>query len=47
MEAFGEELRIQGSNVKFTTIYPYMTDTGLCKKVKIRYNTFVIFITKS
>ncbi|EEB20431.1 gluconate 5-dehydrogenase, putative [Pediculus humanus corporis] len=37
MEAFCEELRIQGSNVKFTTIYPYMTDTGLCKKVKIRF----------
>lgn len=25
------------SQIKFTTIYPYMVDTGLCKKVKIRF----------
>ncbi|XP_031786336.1 short-chain dehydrogenase/reductase family 16C member 6 isoform X3 [Nasonia vitripennis] len=41
MEALSEELRISSSvggtksNIKFTTIYPYMVDTGLCKKPKI------------
>lgn len=39
METFAEELRKEGSKVQFTTIFPYMTDTGLCKKVKIRYLT--------
>ncbi|XP_014481189.1 PREDICTED: short-chain dehydrogenase/reductase family 16C member 6-like [Dinoponera quadriceps] len=40
MEAMGEELRIATkgkSLIKFTTIYPYMVDTGLCKKPKIRF----------
>ncbi|CAD1474449.1 unnamed protein product, partial [Heterotrigona itama] len=36
MEALCEELRVQNenkpSNIKFTTIYPYMVNTGLCKK---------------
>ncbi|XP_031786337.1 short-chain dehydrogenase/reductase family 16C member 6 isoform X4 [Nasonia vitripennis] len=42
MEALSEELRISSSvggtksNIKFTTIYPYMVDTGLCKKPKIK-----------
>ena len=42
MEAISEELRIatstggQNSNIKFTTIYPYMVDTGLCKNPKIK-----------
>lgn len=40
MEALNDEVRIlmgnRESNVKFTTIYPYMVDTGLCKKPKIR-----------
>lgn len=31
MESFYEELRTDGiDGVKFTTIYPYMVDTGLC-----------------
>jgi len=39
MESISEELRIATkgkSLIKFTTIYPYMVDTGLCKKPKIR-----------
>ncbi|XP_011692663.1 PREDICTED: short-chain dehydrogenase/reductase family 16C member 6-like isoform X1 [Wasmannia auropunctata] len=38
MEALEEELRVTSkrkSLIKFTTIYPYMVDTGLCKKPKI------------
>ncbi|XP_072751981.1 short-chain dehydrogenase/reductase family 16C member 6-like isoform X1 [Anoplolepis gracilipes] len=40
MESISEELRISSkgkSLIKFTTIYPYMVDTGLCKKPKIRF----------
>jgi len=38
MEALEDELRTTNkgkSLIKFTTIYPYMVDTGLCKKPKI------------
>lgn len=38
MEALREELRANPkSEIKFTTIYPYMVDTGLCKKPAIRF----------
>ncbi|KAJ8684465.1 hypothetical protein QAD02_020257 [Eretmocerus hayati] len=43
MEALGEELRTSSSvggtcsNIKFTTIYPYMVDTGLCRNPKIKF----------
>lgn len=40
MESISEELRTSTkgkSLIKFTTIYPYMVDTGLCKKPKIRF----------
>lgn len=38
MEAFQEELRTDGvDGVKFTTICPYMVDTGLCHKPIIRF----------
>ncbi|XP_032678938.1 short-chain dehydrogenase/reductase family 16C member 6-like isoform X2 [Odontomachus brunneus] len=40
MEAMSEELRVSTkgkSLIKFTTIYPYMVDTGLCKKPKIKF----------
>ncbi|KZC06950.1 Epidermal retinol dehydrogenase 2 [Dufourea novaeangliae] len=41
MESLNEEIRAmtkdKSSNIKFTTIYPYMVDTGLCKKPKIRF----------
>ncbi|XP_015175474.1 PREDICTED: short-chain dehydrogenase/reductase family 16C member 6-like isoform X2 [Polistes dominula] len=40
MEALSEELReyFKGKtcNINFTTIYPYMVDTGLCKKPRIK-----------
>jgi NADP-dependent 3-hydroxy acid dehydrogenase YdfG len=39
-EALSEELRASTkgeSQIKFTTIYPYMVDTGLCKSMKIRF----------
>ncbi|XP_070161896.1 short-chain dehydrogenase/reductase family 16C member 6-like isoform X1 [Polyergus mexicanus] len=40
MESMSEELRTSTkgkSLIKFTTIYPYMVDTGLCKKPKIKF----------
>ncbi|XP_018896380.1 epidermal retinol dehydrogenase 2 isoform X2 [Bemisia tabaci] len=39
MEAINEECREDARNlqVRFTTIYPYMVDTGLCQKPKIRF----------
>lgn len=43
-EALSEELRCKTngkSKIKFTTIFPYMVDTGLCKKVKIRFEKFM------
>lgn len=43
-EALSEELRINSngaSKVKFTTIMPYMVNTGLCKKVKIRFENIM------
>lgn len=46
-EALSEELRCKSkgkSNIKFTTIFPYMVDTGLCKKVKIRFQKFMPMI---
>lgn len=27
--------------IKFTTVFPYMVDTGLCKKVKLRFENFL------
>jgi short-subunit dehydrogenase len=32
------------SKIKFTTIMPYMVDTGLCKKVKIRFENFMALV---
>ncbi|ETN63755.1 short-chain dehydrogenase [Anopheles darlingi] len=39
MEALSEELRADPTkpNIKFTTIYPYMVDTGLCKRPYTRF----------
>ncbi|XP_067639447.1 estradiol 17-beta-dehydrogenase 11 isoform X2 [Eurosta solidaginis] len=39
MEALAEELRHKNpqNNIKFTTIYPYMVDTGLCKRPRYRF----------
>ncbi|XP_001600199.2 short-chain dehydrogenase/reductase family 16C member 6 isoform X2 [Nasonia vitripennis] len=50
MEALSEELRISSSvggtksNIKFTTIYPYMVDTGLCKKPKIKFPSLMAVV---
>jgi hypothetical protein len=33
--------------IKFTTVFPYMVDTGLCKKVKIRFETFLKLLKPS
>lgn len=41
MESLSEELRVSTkgkSLIKFTTIYPYLVDTGMCKKPKIRWD---------
>lgn len=46
-EAMSEELRCKSngqSNIKFTTIFPYMVDTGLCKKVRIRFQKLMPMI---
>ncbi|XP_011496358.1 PREDICTED: short-chain dehydrogenase/reductase family 16C member 6-like [Ceratosolen solmsi marchali] len=51
MEALSEELRIscsaggRNSNIKFTTIFPYMVDTGLCKKPKIKFPSLMAVIS--
>ncbi|KAK9505941.1 hypothetical protein O3M35_009896 [Rhynocoris fuscipes] len=43
MEGLIEELREEGKapNVKFTAVYPYMVNTGLCKKPKIRFENLL------
>lgn len=47
MEALAEEMResAQHVNVRFTTIYPYIVDTGLCKKPKIRFPGLLGIVT--
>lgn len=41
MSSFYEELRVMGlhEQIKLTTIYPYMVDTGLCKKPHFRFQS--------
>lgn len=46
MEALFEEVRFNpNSRIKFTTIFPYMVDTGLCKKPRIRFERFMPLLT--
>ncbi|KAI4500311.1 hypothetical protein M0802_004728 [Mischocyttarus mexicanus] len=49
MEALSEELRhgFKGktSNINFTTIYPYIVDTGLCKKPKIKFKNIMAMLS--
>ncbi|XP_076168921.1 short-chain dehydrogenase/reductase family 16C member 6-like isoform X1 [Ptiloglossa arizonensis] len=49
MEGLNEELRTMNkekiSNINFTTIYPYMVDTGLCKKPRIRFPSFMAVVS--
>jgi len=47
MEALSEELRPQNINVKCTVVYPYMVDTGLCKKPYIRFKNLMKLLTPS
>lgn len=50
MEALAEELRQYSngkSKIKLTTVCPYMVDTGLCKKVKIRFENFLRLLKPS
>lgn len=37
MEALKEELRQENYNIMTTTVYPYMVNTGLCKKPFIKF----------
>ncbi|CAB0038319.1 unnamed protein product [Trichogramma brassicae] len=51
MEALSEELRVAtscggtNSNIQFTIIYPYMVDTGLCKKPKIKFPSLMSVVS--
>ncbi|XP_032678941.1 short-chain dehydrogenase/reductase family 16C member 6-like [Odontomachus brunneus] len=48
MESLEEELRISSNGkslIKFTTIYPSIVNTGLCKKPKIKYPLFMGLIS--
>ncbi|XP_025416545.1 epidermal retinol dehydrogenase 2-like [Sipha flava] len=45
-EAIKDECRQDGHvNLHFTTIYPYMVDTGLCKKPLIRFPNLLPLMT--
>lgn len=42
MESLHEEVRRNPNNqIKFTTIYPFMVDTGLCKNPRIKFHTLM------
>ncbi|XP_066158363.1 short-chain dehydrogenase/reductase family 16C member 6-like [Euwallacea fornicatus] len=43
MEALHEELRLTNpqNKIKLTVIFPYMVDTGLCKRPRIKYETLM------
>jgi len=47
MQALQEEIRCdpRNLNIKFTTIYPYMVDTGLCKRPKIGFPNLMRLVT--
>ena len=49
MEAISEELREDAriNNVKFTTICPYMVDTGLCAKPRIKFPSILSLLSPS
>ncbi|KAJ3641701.1 hypothetical protein Zmor_028183 [Zophobas morio] len=45
MEALQQELRLEKVyNVGFTTVCPYVTDTGLCKKPKIKFSSVMAML---
>lgn len=47
MEALHEELRAYNPNhkIKLTIIYPYMVDTGLCKRPNIKYKSLMPLVS--
>uniref|UniRef100_A0A1B6DF37 Uncharacterized protein n=2 Tax=Clastoptera arizonana TaxID=38151 RepID=A0A1B6DF37_9HEMI len=49
MEAIAEETRenFSQSEVKFTVIYPYIVDTGLCKKPRIKFPGLLAIVSPS
>ncbi|KAK6619626.1 hypothetical protein RUM43_012383 [Polyplax serrata] len=49
MEGLSEEFRTRSTcnNIHFTTIFPYMTDTGLCKKPSIKFTNFMKMLSPS
>ncbi|KAK6618025.1 hypothetical protein RUM44_002467 [Polyplax serrata] len=49
MEGLSEEFRTRSTcnNIHFTTIFPYMTDTGLCKKPNIKFTNFMKMLSPS
>ncbi|XP_037937004.1 17-beta-hydroxysteroid dehydrogenase 13 [Teleopsis dalmanni] len=49
MSALTEELRQNNpnNNIKLTSIYPYMVDTGLCKKPRYRFPNLMKLVTPS
>lgn len=46
IESLHEEIRTRtkGTNIKFTLIYPYMVDTGLCQKPVIRFPSILSMV---
>jgi len=46
MEALSEETRTRSraTNIKFTTVFPYMVDTGLCHKPRIRFPSILSLV---
>jgi all-trans-retinol dehydrogenase (NAD+) len=47
MEAVNEEIRLdprKPDNVKVTSIYPYMVDTGLCKRPRVRFPSLMSLV---
>lgn len=48
METLYQESRLDKKNeIKFTTIYPYMVDTGLCKKPIIKYKNLMKLVPQN
>ena len=47
MEALHEELRLEKlDRIELTTVCPYMVDTGLCKRPRVRFDRFMRLLTQ-
>lgn len=45
MEALNEEFRAEGNcKIKLTTVCPYMVDTGLCKRPRVRFEKYMALL---